>query len=548
MSEKKNAGAPKLFIGPWVGEFGIEILHWQGLARTIAGDRAWSEVVVGCRRDRAFLYEDFADSIVVVEPPGGDTAGPRCDGYDGSLPPWGCRYQPDRGDVWLTPHVSRDHFRTIVMLAARRSTFRNFSSGVEQPSCAFDVLIHARATSKSGQRFKNWSVANWEALIDALPADIRVASVGSRSGAHKIRGTEDLRNASLAELAAHCDAAKLLIGPSSGAVHFALHCGLPVLTWMGNHRHHYHRPWNPERVPLVCLPTWQPHPDAVLRRFRDLWLIEETKRNPLGFLVIGTKRSGHHAVIEWLTRIHPDRCFTHWNDCVSATLRTPPEIPSNIPSDGLLPKQLNQLKPRDLIVRYNAHERRRERILSLEGPALHELHELPEAHEAKRIVFVLRDGMNLAASLQKAFHRQYGAAGYLHPALREMMEDYRQYLWEATGRGDRLGPLKEKTVFLSYDRWHVSKEYRRSMAQILGGSRIDVPRESVAGYGPRSGFQAPDTPADELATLERWTHGLRRHDFATVACPAELFEAEREFHGDCLPAADLDLAWRDPPV
>ena len=534
----------KLFVGPWVGEFGIEILHWQGFARFVARERNWEEVHVCSRPDRALFYEDFCDQFLAYDPKGQDTAGRVCKGYDRTHNPWTGVMDQDRGDIWLTPHKSNAAFKSIIAMAATRSTFRDFASGAPQPDHSYDILIHARATNKAGQAFKNWPISDWEHFVEALPGDISVASIGSRNGAHKVKGTVDLRGIPLPELAGHCAQAKFLVGPSSGAVHFAMHCGLPVLTWLGNHRHHYYPQWNPLNVPLVCLPVWQPELEVVLRRFSDLWYLTESASDPVDYLVVGSRRSGHHAIIEWLTDIHQETTFTFLNDCVNASFQTFPKMFATIPSRDLLPKCLNQHWDMAMVDRINPKRQRSARLYSVEGPSLDEIAHLREAQNAKRVVIVLRDSMNQGASLHKTFPEWSKKGDFIAVDLQEMLGRAHEYLFEAVGVSDRLSSIRDKLVFISYNRWHADPAYRADLALELTGKRVDVRRNATSHYGPKSGFQPGEQSPQKLETGSRWRSAIEDVSFATGTCSPEVFAAEKEFHGDeFLPLANIESAW-----
>lgn len=534
---------PKLYIGPWVGELGVELLHWVGIARAVAKSRRWGEVIAASWPDRSFLYEDFADRYVAITPPSEHTRGSKCYGYDESARPWGGILDTGRGDVWLNPFGDDDHFHRIRALAASESVFRNYAEATQEPDERFNLLVHARATNKHNQVHKNWPVASWRTLVASLPGNWRIASIGDPRGAHKIEGTEDLRGISLKSLAAHCGAADMLVGPSSGPVHFAMQCGLPVVIWMGEHRHHYFPQWNPQDVPVVCFDKWQPSVEDVLARIRDLHLIVKSRCSPVRHIVFATKRSGHHAVSEWINQLNPSRYLIWLNDCVSSEVWTPPHYDSTIPTRHLLPKQLSETFPRDLVTEYGDRRRPPERVFSVEGAPLRLIASLPEAIEAERIVFVLRDAANCAASFRRAFPHLVGREGFLGNTVREMMETYRSYLYEATGRTSFLGNLRSKTVFVSYNRWHSDADYRRVIAESLGCELSDVPRGVVSPYGPRSAFQHWSTGAEQLQTLSRWEDALPMQPLWVACRDPEMLQAEREFHGAALPLAGIEEVW-----
>src|SRR5689334_9170193 len=54
--------AETLFAGPFLGEFGWELMSWQGFVRKLS--RGYRRTVVYCPRGREALYADFAAEII----------------------------------------------------------------------------------------------------------------------------------------------------------------------------------------------------------------------------------------------------------------------------------------------------------------------------------------------------------------------------------------------------------------------------------------------------------------------------------------------------
>ena len=57
-----------LLAGPWVGEFGWELMGWQARLRFLSKT---SDVIVACQMGHESLYQDFAKDIVYFDPPQG---------------------------------------------------------------------------------------------------------------------------------------------------------------------------------------------------------------------------------------------------------------------------------------------------------------------------------------------------------------------------------------------------------------------------------------------------------------------------------------------
>lgn len=530
--------APKLFIGPWIGEFGVELLRWQSIARTLAQSRQWSEITVATHPDRFFLYNDFATKFVPHIPNTIHTVGHQCRGHVAQ--PIHTKYiNVEEGDLWLDPNArpltGNVSERLYYPIGACVPTYRDFSIDAAKPDKIYDILLHARATPKAGQNYKNWPSARFNALVDALPKHLRIASVGAVNGAHKIKGTDDLRGIPLTKLAGLCRTAKLMIGPSSGSIHFAMHCGLPVVTWIEQgDKYNYYPVWNPLSVPFCCLSGWQPEPGLVFNRVSEMLRLIEGQRHPIDLLVVGTKRSGHHGFIEWVSRFQPTKRFILWNDCVKEGMMSFPDEPYSVPTANCYPKQIHSNERQPNIYEWNSSGRTAVRCLSFEGIPLFSLAELPEAKQARKVVIILRDLANTAASL-KAGIPNLADKHFLHPDFRRIMDRAREYLKEATGVTHQLADIASKVVFVSYNLWHTDASYRREIAAALGFGRRDADRGLVSAYVHTSSFQKSGIAAEQLDTLARWKRFAGNLMFWNLVCSPSTHQLEKKFHGKATP-------------
>ncbi len=532
---------PKLFIGPWIGEFGVELLRWQSIARTLAQSRKWSEIIVATHPDRFFLYNDFATKFVPYRPNTIHTVGFSCVGHRGETIHE--KYiDQKQGDVWLNPKISDNAVPIYHPVSASRGTFRNFAEGLSAPKKKYDLLIHARATPKANQKFKNWPTTHYNALIEALPRQMKIASIGAVDGAHKLKGTDDLRGISLAELATYCKSAKLMIGPSSGTIHFGMHCGLPVVTWLQeDERYNYFPHWNPFDVPLCCMPGWQPAPGVVMQKTLEMLRLIGSRAQPIEMIVVGSKRSGHHAIIEWITRLMPEKRITLWNDCSCRGIVSYPDENCVLPSRMALPKMLHHPAAVDTTFEWNTQGRHGVRFLSFEGASLPALSMLPEAKQAKRIVVIIRDIANTVASLKKGILALQNKS-FLHPDFERLMSGALDYLREAVGETRWMEKYASKTIFISYNRWHLDRSYRREIAAALGFGKREVERGVMSSYTFGSSFQDTGTSAQLLDTNNRWPHFAGDRRFWNLVCDNQTHELECKFHGSAMPSyAELPL-------
>ena len=114
------------------------------------------------------------------------------------------------------------------------------------------------------------------------------ASIGSEKHSEHIEGTFDCRGFDLESVADILTNCRMIIGPSSGPMHFASLCKCPQLVWTGNknglgrgNREKYEKKWNPFGVDVhVCEDGgWNPDVDFILEEFDkfDQALIEKEK-------------------------------------------------------------------------------------------------------------------------------------------------------------------------------------------------------------------------------------------------------------------------------
>lgn len=254
-------GKKKLIAGPFIGEFGFFLFTWQGRLRWLAHNE-YDEVVVICRPGQEHIFEDFASEIIVWDKTIPDAAaGAYCRGYtfedeyaeegaDRALPGQRLLDYNWRQAVPADPLFSEQEF----------ILFGDEDSDIE----GYDMLFHIRSTKKIRQEYKN-AFDGWDYLLEGLKG-LKVACIGTESQAAHIPGTEDRRGVSLKTLADIMRSSKVLVGPSSGPIHFAALCGLPQVTWVG-------RPLNDRRGRALRRYTshWNPFGVAVRPIYDRMW-------------------------------------------------------------------------------------------------------------------------------------------------------------------------------------------------------------------------------------------------------------------------------------
>jgi len=255
----------------WVGEFGWELMSWQGYLRKLAP--AFDKCIVCAPTGHECLYADFSTSYIA---------------YDHS----GTR------DCWWTRKGTADHSeinKQLDRFGGTRIT-HGYIPIEDQQFIKFgdtkcgemtDVLVHARGAFGT-RPDHSWPLAHWNTVVeDLLRANLKVAAIGSRDGAACPQGALDWRGIPLSQLADNMSATRLVVGPSSGPMHLASLCGTPHLVWTdqsyysairATNRLRYELLWNPLGTPcrVVERHGWKPPVACVLKEI--IYCLERFRR------------------------------------------------------------------------------------------------------------------------------------------------------------------------------------------------------------------------------------------------------------------------------
>jgi hypothetical protein len=236
------------FCGPWLGEFGWEIMTWVPYLRKLS--REYDRMIICTYPETEVLYSGFHCEL----------------GFD---PIVGV---PFRSDDWedisgveIFIPEGAEHIMPFKRYRIDGEYVRYGTPGVKD----VEVLFHARGIRKGAS--KNWSIEKWEQLAQTFSEAI---SVGSMEDNH-IDGTNDGRGIGLDRLINAIASAKVVIGGSSGVMHLAVMCGTPIVTWgicnnFGDTlENRYKQAWNPFGTPVTWIgDTWDPDPEQILDALR----------------------------------------------------------------------------------------------------------------------------------------------------------------------------------------------------------------------------------------------------------------------------------------
>ena len=244
-----------LIAGYFVGEFGWNLMRWQGIIRHMAQN--YDKVIIGCEKSMTFLFEDFATDFVFLH----------IDIKSRNM--WMANQM-----VYEMPHSENDNYikpcREICL--SNGNFHQNFIKwGNKNEEYQYDLLIHARSTNNFNTGYRNWAYDNWiELLVELWDCHLNIASIGNNEDAMHIPGTDDLRGIPLKNLADVMASSKLMVSPSSGPGHFASLCGCKHLIWsdekdqgLYNNKFRWLEDWNPFNTECYFIPEWQPSVERV---------------------------------------------------------------------------------------------------------------------------------------------------------------------------------------------------------------------------------------------------------------------------------------------
>lgn len=208
-------------------------------------------------------------------------------------------------------------------------------------------------------------------------------------------------------------------------------------------------------------------------------------------ILIGLRRSGNHAVANWLVSLFKDAVFFNDVDVEKPFLKPPALKKGDFPDKQGL------------------------RLISFEDHALKVLKSkrswlrkgASEGERNRTYILLLRDPLNLFASqLQAGMHRPINNHGLNYRQI------YLSYVKESEANRKFLG---EKILTVWYNDWKNSREYRESVARELGVSIESEELSGVLSFGGGSSFDGTnyDGNADRMQTEARYTRFIGNKDY-----------------------------------
>ncbi len=261
MSDNKE-----LFVGPFLGEFGWELFGWQGFIRTIAKD--YDKIIVSSRESSRFIYSDFCDEFLPYDP-----GSYICSFFECMNHVYDNRFEE------MYPNAKRIYTSSLKgfhkQYGNMAQSFHKYQSDMTVDKV--DFVFHARKVLGGGKykRDRNWDLNKWNELSDRFSNEgFSFASIGTEDSSYLVKNSLNYLGNDLEKTCAILTNSKMVIGSSSGPMHFATLCGCPQMVWTssvpgrgGGNRKRYESHWNPFDTPVFVYEDehWNPSVKSVHR-------------------------------------------------------------------------------------------------------------------------------------------------------------------------------------------------------------------------------------------------------------------------------------------
>ena len=267
-SQNNNA----LVAGPFVGEFGWELMEWQGYIRKLS--RKYDTTVSISYNSSKYLYEtcEFFAHNFSLERSGY--------GYGKCEPEEMQRIVERAAEAYgLSEYdvIQPVDLHRINRILFGKQIFRKFC---EDSNERLDIVFSFRDMLREDGNEKNYEKKNIQPILDYCDHNgLRYGFIGLPQYSYCPNDKFDLRSTDLKETIAHISSSALVVGGSSGPMHLASLCGKPIVVWTGapSITRRYFAAWNPFAVSVYVVTenTFNPSPEAVIETIR--MALDETR-------------------------------------------------------------------------------------------------------------------------------------------------------------------------------------------------------------------------------------------------------------------------------
>jgi hypothetical protein len=277
--DRKIKKVEHVIAGPWVGEFGWELMCYQGYLRYLAKNNKHlkSFIVLG-RTGHKILYQDFCTEYYDYDPDSSHCTGALCQNwkYDNFHEEVAKRSTSSKY-LWLPTstffinyHLDGPKKIGFMKDFKEKQIFKTY----EDRTVSNSILIHARYTNKYGSADRNWAKENWNKIVEYLiNAEYEVIAIGKEGHAYSPNLAINKLNISLEQTINIMNQAKIIVGTSSGPMHLATLCELPqAIISPEFNRIRYEKDWNPFNTKVELIPNeqWNPSVKEVIKGIERL--------------------------------------------------------------------------------------------------------------------------------------------------------------------------------------------------------------------------------------------------------------------------------------
>ena len=255
-----------LVAGPWVGEFGHELMDWQAWVRAQTGHYRETHVITFPGRDALYPGCRVHCHDIPLEKAGYKFGRMNPVEWEALARRMAVELGLEKYDLMTPLHVCTTYHRRFLLPARFELLGRP-----PAPEMIRDVAFHFRSVNKEGpDQARNYPPE----MCDRLAACCREQGlsgfcVGHPRYSYCPAGMEDRRADNLEANARAISSARLLAGELSGPMHLAQLCGVPIVIWAdGQWRLDNCERWNVFRVPtyVVANDTHRPDPAVAGRK------------------------------------------------------------------------------------------------------------------------------------------------------------------------------------------------------------------------------------------------------------------------------------------
>lgn len=248
--------------------------------------------------------------------------------------------------------------------------------------------------------------------------------------------------------------------------------------------------------------------------------------NQKEFRIIGLRRTGNHAIINWIRKQHVGEVW-HLNN-LPVNQHPYRFLYLHYPKQHLQQEAWRNFVKKDcLIYSYEDYS-----LEQLTAHSIEKRHDFYFGKTAQRYdIVILRDPFNLLASRLKRNMKQVKA---LHQSIIDLWIEYaKEYL-------GKTQYFKDNKIVLNYNLWCSDKNYRRQIASQCKFDFSDLGFNEVKSYGGGSSFDGRqfDGKANQMNVLNRWQYFSNDISYRKLLDNDELLEYSEQIFGH-IPGTEL---------